>query len=93
MRDFVTAALPWILIGIALAVFAVSAALGAKVRRRRRENGEPEAPGSYQMEGMCFGTAIGVCFGSIGIVNLGIAIAAGILLGMLVGMLIPKEKE
>lgn len=93
MRDFLTAALPWVLIGIAIAVFAAGAAVGAKRKRKKRENGEETAPGTCWMEGMCFGLAMGVCFGSIGFVRLEIGMCAGILLGMIVGGLIPKPKE
>ena len=93
MRDFLTAALPWVLIGIAIAVFAAGAAVGAKRKRKKRENGEETAPGTFWMEGMCFGLAMGVCFGSIGVVRLETGIGMGMLLGLAVGGFIPKAKE
>ena len=93
MRDFLTAALPWVLIGIAIAVFAAGAAVGAKKKRERQANGETAEPGNYATEGMCLGLALELLFGSTGVVRLETGIGMGMLLGLAVGGFIPKPKE
>ena len=82
--DFLRAALPWIAVGLLLAVFI---ARGAK--REKKE----EPTGDYGTEGMClgmcFGTAIGAALGN----NTGIGISLGMLLGLAVGTGIKKEGQ
>ena len=79
---FVHAALPWVVIGLLLAVFFARAA------HRKKEK---ETYGDYGTEGMClgmcFGTAIGTALGN----NTGIGISLGMLLGLAIGSCIKKE--
>ena len=82
--NFLRAALPWIAIGLLLAVlFARSA--GKKKKEKEIDN--------YGIEGMClgmcFGTAIGAALGN----NTGIGITLGMLLGLAVGTGIKKEGQ
>lgn len=81
---FLKAALPWIGMGLFLAIFCVRSA-GQKKR------GEPaDNYGTMGMSlGMCFGTAIGTAIGS----NTGIGIVLGMLIGLAVGSSIPKENS
>ena len=82
MIDFLRAALPWIAIGLILAVFFV--------RYAGKEKKE-EQPDNYATTGMClgmcFGTAIGTAMGN----NTGIGISLGMMLGLAVGSCIKKE--
>lgn len=65
MKEFVTAALPWILMGLALAVWAAAA---VKKKRRNKANTTATASASgwqknkfgYMTEGMCLGICAGV---------------------------------
>ena len=80
--DFLRAALPWITIGLFLAVFAA--------RSEREKKGE-EQKDDYGILGMClgmsFGTAIGTALGN----NTGIGISLGMLIGLAIGTCIRKE--
>ena len=82
--DFLRAALPWVAIGLLLAVFAARSA-GRKKKEKEIDN--------YGIEGMClgmcFGTAIGTALGN----NTGIGISLGMLLGLAVGSSIKKEGQ
>lgn len=82
--DFIHAALPWIAIGLFLAVFCV---------RSARNKNEEEQSGDYGTEGMClgmcFGTAIGTSFWN----NTGIGISFGMLIGLAIGTCIKKKER
>ena len=88
MRDFFTAAFPWIITGLCVAVLAVH-----MIRRGgRKENGEKKE--TYITEGMCIGMCLGVSLQSmIGFDNLGTAMCIGMLVGEVIGMMIPKKKD
>ena len=82
--DFLRAALPWIVMGLLLAVFAARSA-GRKKKEKEIDN--------YGIEGMClgmcFGTAIGAALGN----NTGIGISLGMLIGLAIGSSIKKEGQ
>lgn len=85
--EFVMAALPWIAVGLLLAVFAARSA-GSK--KQAKQSGEKQS-GDYGTEGMClgmcFGTAIGTALGN----NTGLGISLGMLIGLAVGSAIEKK--
>ena len=82
--DFIRAALPWVAMGLLLAVFA------ARSAGRRKKEKEIDNYGTEGMcLGMCFGTAIGTALGN----NTGIGISLGMLLGLAVGSSIKKEEQ
>lgn len=80
--DFLRAALPWIAVGLALAVLC---ARGAGKARKK------EPASDYGTEGMCLGmclgTAIGTAFGN----HTGLGISLGMLIGLAIGTCIKKE--
>ena len=82
--DFLRAALPWVAIGLLLAVFAARSA-GRKKKEKEIDNYGTEG----MCLGMCFGTAIGTALGN----NTGIGISLGMLLGLAVGSSIKKEGQ
>ena len=82
--DFLRAALPWIAIGLLLAVFFARSA-GKKKKEKEIDNYGTEG----MCLGMCFGTAIGTALGN----NTGIGISLGMLLGLAVGSSIKKEEQ
>lgn len=86
MKEFIMAALPWIITGLCVAVLAVSIS-----RRSRRKDGETkDRTENYGAEGMCLGmclgTALGTSFGS----NTGISLSIGMLIGLLIGSCIKR---
>ena len=81
--DFLWAALPWIAMGLLLAVFAVKSA-----GKKKKE--EPAA--NCMTEGMCLGMCLGTAVGtSLG--NVGTGISLGMLIGLAVGSCIKKEER
>ena len=81
MRDFMMAAVPLVVGGIALAVFFTGRA--GKKKKQEKESG-------YEAErmslGMCFGAAAGAIFPEY----IGITLSMGMLIGLLVGMCVKK---
>lgn len=82
MRDFVTAALPWVIMGTALAVL-----FATREKRRAAEDA------NYMTEGMCIGMCIGAALGSAKAVDIGLGISLGMLVGEVAGMNMKKDKE
>ena len=80
--DFLSAALPWICMGLLLAIFFAGNALK---KSKKNENYSTEG----MALGMCFGTAIGTSFGN----NTGIGLALGMLAGLVIGSCIEKKKN
>ena len=83
--QFLRAALPWVAMGLLIAVFAVRSA------SRRKKEGKEEPTKDYGVEGMClgmcFGTAIGTSLGN----NTGLGISLGMLIGLAIGSCFKKE--
>lgn len=79
MKDFIMAALPWICIGIAIALFAANYGAAKKAKDDEKEYG------NYMTEGMCLGMCVGTALGGNGL-------SFGMLIGMAIGMCIRKEK-
>ena len=82
--DFIRAALPWIVMGLLLAVYFARCA-GKK--KKEEQTGDYGAEGMFL--GMCFGTAIGTAFGN----NIAIGLPLGMLFGLAVGSSIKKEEQ
>ena len=77
---FMSAALPWIALGLLLAIFFARTANGTK---------KEEDHGSKGMAlGMCFGVALSTSLH----INVGLGMMAGMVLGLLVGSGIVKKK-
>lgn len=82
--DFLRAALPWIAVGLLLAVLFARGA-----RKKKKE----EQTGNYGTEGMCLGMCLGTAIGtSIGN-NTGIGISLGMVIGLAIGTCIKKENR
>ncbi|MBD3109908.1 DUF2700 domain-containing protein [Bacillus sp. AGMB 02131] len=85
MKDFILAALPWVVLGITVAIAMVNIK-GDKARKEDREK-----IGNYMSVGMsigmCFGIAIGLAFDEMLGRN---GLTYGICFGMLGGMVIGK---
>ena len=81
---FAKAALPWVAMGLLLAVFCARGA-------GNKKSGKEEKTENYGTEGMClgmcFGTAIGTALGN----NTGLGISLGMLIGLAIGSAIEKK--
>ena len=80
MNDFASAALPWILLGIGVALAATQPA------GRSFEN-------SRMTPGAVLGFALGLLLSACGLVPLHLGMAGGLLLGLLAGKHFPKNDE
>ncbi|MGN0973589.1 MAG: hypothetical protein ACI4OT_02475 [Bacilli bacterium] len=83
MKDFVLAALPFIIMGISIAIIVVNC---------NKENKKSEK-GTYINEGMCIGMSIGLLLGNLfddG--HLGIFLGLGMLIGEAIGSGIKKVR-
>ena len=82
--DFLSAALPWICIGLLLAIFFAQSA------RKKKESKQNDNYGTEGLAlGMCFGVAIGTALGS----NTGIGLTLGMLAGFVIGSCMEKKKD
>ena len=79
MRDFMMAALPLVVAGIALAVF-----FAGRAEKKQEKINDYEAMGMSL--GMCFGAAVGTIFPEY----IGVTLSMGMLVGLLVGMCVKK---
>ena len=80
--DFMSAALPWIALGLLLALFFA--------RTAHEKKTEKEDRGSEGMAlGMCFGVALSTALH----INVGFGMMAGMVLGLLVGSGIEKKSD
>ena len=79
--DFMSAALPWIAMGLLLAIFFARAAHGKK---------KEEDHGS---EGMALGLCFGVALSTALHINVGLGMMAGMVLGLLVGLGIESNQN
>ncbi len=78
------AALPWISIGLLLAI------LFARSARKEKDDKKKETYGTEGLAlGMCFGVAIGTSIGNY----TGIGLTLGMLIGFAIGSLIEKKEE
>lgn len=82
--DFLRAALPWIAVGLLLAVFFA---------RDTRKKKKDEQTGDYGTEGMCMGMYLGIAIGTSLGNNTGIGISLGMLIGLAIGTCIKKENR
>lgn len=85
MKDFIFAALPWVTIGLCLAIFFA--------RHAKNDKKEKKADGNYGSEGMSVGMCIGVAVGTLFEGGVGIGISVGMLLGLCIGSAIPKPQS
>ena len=82
--DFLSAALPWISIGLLLAIFFAQSA-----RKKKGDKTKENYATEGMALGMCFGTAIGTSIGN----NTGIGLTLGMLAGFVIGSCIEKKKN
>lgn len=98
MTDFLLAALPWVLIGIAIAIIAANIGRKKKKLNAKGQENPDEADShnidykeNYMSQEMCLGMCIGTVLSSTGIVPLSYGISFGMLIGMVVGICIKKR--
>ena len=82
--EFMRAALPWIAMGLLLAVFFARGA-HRKKDKEKKEN--------YGSEGMALGMCFGVAISSALRIDVGLGLTAGMLLGLIAGSCIEKKND
>ena len=87
--DFIHAALPWVAIGLFLAVFAVRSAK----QRKAGKSKDTKPQEDYGIIGMCIGMCLGSAVGVSGTVSIGISMCLGMAIGLAVGTCIKKEER
>ena len=80
---FLSAALPWIAMGLLLAIFFARAAHGKKEKEKKED---------YGSEGMALGMCFGVALSTALHINVSLGLMAGMVLGLLVGSGIKKDE-
>ena len=88
VMDFFYAALPWLAMGLLLAIFFVR----SEHSKNRKESGE-EAVENYGTEGMCLGMCFGAAIGSSFGFDTGMGISLGMLIGLAIGSCIKKNEK
>lgn len=83
MLDFIKNALPFVIIGVCLAI------LFATNHNKDKENDAD----NYLSEGMCVGMSLGIVVSTSRNFNLGLGISLGMLIGETIGFLIKKKEE
>ena len=84
MMEFIKAALPWVMVGIAIAIFIVRVVQKTKLQKQKG----PGAKGDCMTLGMCFGMCVGVTLAVSGLMDMAFAVPLCVLIGQLVGILI-----
>lgn len=82
--DFLSAALPWICMGLLLAIFFTQSG------RKKKENKKNK---NYSTEGLALGVCFGVAIGTSLSNNTGIGLTLGMLAGFVIGSCIEKKKN
>lgn len=83
MKDFILAALPFVIAGISIAIIIVNC---------NKENKKIKG-GTYTTEGMCIGMSIGLLIGNLlDLEYLGMSLGLGMLIGEAIGSCIKKNQ-
>ena len=78
MKDFMFAALPWVLTGLTVALVCA-------FHGKREE--------TCQIQGMSLGMAVGCLLSALGVMTAGLGISMGMLVGQGIGLLIPRKPK
>ena len=93
MKDFIMAALPWVVMGIAIAVLAVN--FSKKANNKAKDdvdiNDSESEEDNYMALGMCLGMCMGCALSSAGVFSISYGISFGMLIGMAIGSTIKKS--
>ena len=91
MNEFMTAALPWVLMGLALAIIAVKLKEKKSEEKSEEYSEEKSKMDKKVSYGMCIGMGFGVVLQSATSMNLGTSLAIGALWGMAIALSLEKE--
>lgn len=80
MKEFIISALPFVVIGVCVAIIIANA---TKSKTNKEE--------TYITEGLCLGVSLGVVFSTTFNLNLGLGMSLGMLIGETLGVFIKKK--
>lgn len=85
MKDFILAALPFIIMGISIVIIVINS-------KKNKENKESKEKESYILEGMCFGMSAGLLLETQFLNEyMGMFLSLGMLIGEAIGFYIRKK--
>lgn len=82
MKDFIFAAMPFVITGVCVAVLCANG--------KKEDLGDTK---NFLTEGMCIGMCLGVALATSLQMNLGLGISLGMLVGETIGMFIKKKES
>ena len=85
---FFSAALPWIVMGVALAIF-----FAREGKRKKRREDHQKKKDDYGSEGMTLGMCFGVAIATAMHWNIGLGLSLGMLLGLTIGSGMEKQDD
>lgn len=100
MKDFIYAALPWVVMGIAIIIASVNFNKKNQVNIKKYDSHndkldskdkQDEELGNNMAMGMCFGMCLGVALSSTGMFSIAYGASFGMLIGMVIGMCIKNK--
>lgn len=100
MKDFIYAALPWIVIGITVAIAAVNFNKKNQGNIKKYDNDDENIETEDKQDkevannmavGMCLGMSLGIALSRTGMFSMTYGVSFGMLIGMLAGMCIKKK--
>ena len=88
LLDFLSSALPWLVMGAVLTVFFVREA-----KRKKGKKDHQKKKDDYGAEGMALGMCLGVAIATALHRDVGLGLSLGMLLGLVVGSSMDKEDD
>lgn len=95
MADFITAAFPWILLGITLSVLFTTVINTTRRIEQAKREGNMELAKQYNQRcaiGLCFGPLLGIVFAKLTGMDIAMGIAMGPMWGMIAAAWLTKPK-
>ena len=86
--DFLSAALPWLVMGTVLAVF-----FAREAKRKKGTKDHQKKKDDYGSEGMTLGMCLGVAMATALHRDIGLGMSLGMLLGLVVGSSMEKKSD
>ena len=92
VKDFIMAALPWVVLGLAVAVCLTAASVLGKKNKERAAEGREEVQ-TYESQGIAIGLCMGPALGLLLFHNIALGMGPALLFGYAIGASIEKKEE
>lgn len=101
MKDFIYAALPWIIMGLTIAALSVNFSKRNSTKNKDNvdkcnkkeayDNKQNDETNNNMATGMCIGMCLGIALSTTGLFSMAYGTSFGMLIGMVVGMFIKRK--